>query len=61
MQHEKGRFFNNRPNIRIDASIEIIEIDLSCPRLIRVVPVNTKGQSREYVLKITSKGGVTLV
>jgi hypothetical protein len=45
----------------IDSGIEIVEIDFSVPRLIRIVPINSKSPNKEYVLKVTSKGGATLV
>lgn len=51
---------HNAP-IRIGPSIENIEIDFSAARVIKIQAVNARGITKEYLLKITSKGRALLV
>lgn len=42
--------------------LETIEVDLSHPRIIKVLGIDkVRGGTREYLLKITPKGGLILV
>lgn len=61
MTGNSGSMFNGPKTLRLDASIEALEIDFSAPRTIRIVPLNSKGPNKAYYLKITPKGGATLV
>lgn len=47
--------------VKLDSSIERMEIDFSVPRVIRIVALNSKLGDREYLLKITPRGGAVLV
>jgi|APFre7841882630_1041343.scaffolds.fasta_scaffold218566_1 hypothetical protein len=47
--------------IRIGPAVENIEIDFSTARVIRIQAVNARGSTKEYLLKITSKGRALLV
>ena len=53
--------FDNPRVLRLDSSIGALEVDFSLPRMIRIIPVNSKGATREYILKITPKGGAVLM
>lgn len=50
-----------KTKIFLDPSIETVEIDFSIPRLIKIVPINSRGHNKNYLFKITAKGGATLV
>ena len=59
---DNGRTKFDRPQIqRLDNCVEALKIDFSIPRTIKIIPVNSKGSNQEYFLKITPKGGATLV
>lgn len=47
--------------IFLGPSIETVEIDFSTPRNIKIIPINSKGRNKDYLFKITAKGGATLV
>ena len=47
--------------VSLDPSVEIVEIDFSTSRTIRILPVNSKGPIQEYFLKITPKRRLTLI
>lgn len=59
MENDKVEL-RNTP-IRIGPSIENIEIDFSTARVIKIQAVNARGITKEYLLKITSKGRALLV
>jgi len=46
--------------LRIDNSIEEIEIDLSIQRVIIILGTDRDGKEKKYVLKVTRKGGLIL-
>ena len=56
-----GSVFDGSRILRLDKSIEAVEIDFSIPRTIRIIPVHSKRPIQVYILKITPKGGAILV
>lgn len=57
-----GPHVESKKTLRIGCDIEQLEIDFALPRLIRVVPINNaRAIGKEYVIKVTPKGGVTLI
>ena len=58
---DRGNVFKAPKILRLDDSIEALEIDFSAPRIIQIIPLNSKGRTNMYYLKITPKGGATLV
>ena len=61
MRGNSDNVFKGLKTQRLDASIEALEIDFSAPRTIQIIPLNSKGPTKVYYLKITPKGGATLV
>jgi hypothetical protein len=61
MTKQPNKVFESPRIPRLDPSIEAVEVDFSKPRIIRIIPVNSKGPTGEYILKITPKGGAVLV
>ena len=47
--------------IHIGPSIEKVEVDFSVPRTIQIIPIKSRGKAKDYLLRITPKGGATLV
>ena len=47
--------------LRLDVSVETLEIDFSVPRMVQIIPINSKDPEKRYILKITAKGGAILV
>ncbi len=47
--------------MRLPNDVERMEIDFATPRTIEITPINSKGATDKYFLKITPKGGATLV
>lgn len=53
---------SNVKTVRISCDVQRIEIDFAVPRVIRVIPVNNaRATGKEYIIKVTPRGGVTLV
>ncbi len=48
-------------SLKIDREVKSLEIDFSIPRIIEIIPRNSNGKNPRYYLKITKKGGATLV
>ena len=47
--------------LKIEREVKSLEIDFSIPRVIQIIPRNSNGKNPVYYLKITNKGGATLV
>ena len=57
---QEGPMRENSP-LRIGREIKSLEVDFAIPRVIQIIPINSKGKNPIYCLKITAKGGATLV
>ena len=51
----------DRQTLRLDDSIEALQIDGTVQRIFPIVVTNAEGGEKQYHLKVTPKGGLTLV
>lgn len=60
-QSKTDVFEENEKTILIDCEVDRIQIDLSHPRVIRVVGKTSDGREREWLMKVTNSEKLVLV